>query len=82
MKTTASKTTESELHSVRSETLLAELIEVGDRLSPFLRHEGGCAWRMNQHGRKCECGLDEKWAAWEAVKRTANAANQASNEVR
>jgi hypothetical protein len=60
------------ISSVQSPSLLAELIEAGDRLSPFLQHDGGCAWRMKQNGKSCECGLDAKWAAWETAKRTAN----------
>ena len=58
------------LPSVRSEPLLAALIEAGDRLAPFLGHPRSCEWEM-QGGKSCQCGLIEKWAAWKSAKRTA-----------
>jgi hypothetical protein len=62
-------------------SLLAELIEAGDRLSPFLEHPRSCEWEM-QGGKPCQCGLKEKWAAWEAAKRSANARGQTPSEAR
>ena len=63
------------LPPVRSEPLLAALIEAGDRLSPFLQHGLLCQFAVDA-GKPCHCGLDAKWSAWEAAKSTANARNQ------